>query len=212
LGFLLAAGGTDPALGATEMFTFSNPGFQTLVPYSPFTHTIPIPQFDPKLGTLISVTYTADFNATLTDDINLGAPNLLPASGFDPPPGLTYEFSFTDYFDDDIANLGTSGVIDFIHGAPNPAHLAIDSVFSDPAYLGVFVGTATVDFNGLSSVTMDGPDPGRELALQINAEGSITYTYAPVPEPPSLALFGIAGFALAALGLRGSRAAAPLSR
>jgi hypothetical protein len=70
-----------------------------------------------------------------------------------------------------------------------------------------------VDFDGLSSVVTDDPHPPADLALQINALGTITYTYAPIPEPPTLFLFGMAGFALAALKLhRGSRRFAGNSR
>jgi hypothetical protein len=77
-------------------------------------------------------------------------------------------------------------MIDFVHGGPNPAHLAIHNLFSDPAYLSPFVGIGTVDFNGLSSVVTNDTDLARNLALQINAMGTITYNYAPVPEPSSL--------------------------
>jgi hypothetical protein len=203
LGALLASGQGGPAWGATEVISFENRGFQTPVPYAPFTHVIPLPQFDGSKGTLISVTYATDFfYATLTPDIHLGMPNLLPSSNpFDPPPGVDYKFTFTDYFGDDPLRLATSGEIDFVHGGDNPAFFAIDSVFSNPADLGVFVGTGTVDFNGLSSVVTNDKNAAPDLALQINAMGSITYTYIAVPEPASGLLVGMAGFLLAALKL-----------
>jgi len=204
LGFLVASGEARPAHGAAVVVSFANPGFQTPAPYDPFVHTIPIAQFNPALGTLISVTYDADLFASLTGFTGFGMPNPLPpASPFDTPSGVSYTFSFTDYFAGDSSNLGTSGEIDFVHGGANPGHLTIHNVFSDPAYLSVFVGNGTVDFDGLSSVVTDDPHPPPDLALQINATGTITYTYAPVPEPPTLFLFGMAGFVLAALKLRG---------
>jgi hypothetical protein len=93
-----------------------------------------------------------------------------------------------------------------VHDGANPGQTTIHSVFADPTYLPAFVGNGTVDFDGLSSVVTDDPHPPSNLALQINAQGSIAYTYTPIPEPPTLFLFGMAGFALAALKLhRGSR-------
>ena len=62
-----------------------------------------------------------------------------------------------------------------------------------------------MDFNGLSSVVTNDLNLDRNLVLQINAQGSITYTYTAIPEPPSLFLVGVAGFALAAFGFRGGR-------
>jgi len=204
LGVFLASGEHRPARGATVVVTFANPGFQTPAPYPPFVHVLPIAQFNSGLGTLSSVTYDADLYASLTGFTGFGNPNPLPpASPFDPPGGVTYTFSFTDYFAGDDQNLGTSGTIDFVHGGANPGHLILHNVFSNPAYLSPFVGTGTVDFDGLSSVVTNDLNPPLDLALQINATGTITYTYAPIPELPTVFLFGMAGFALAALQLSG---------
>ena len=90
-----------------------------------------------------------------------------------------------------------------MHDGANPGPATIHSVFSGPTYLSAFVGDGTVDFDGLSSVVTDDLHPPPDLALQINARGSITYTYAPISEPQTLFLFSIAGFALAALKLHG---------
>jgi len=197
VGILLASGEAYPAHGATVVVSFANPGFQTPAPYPPFVHAIPIAQFNPALGTLSFVTYDADLYASLTGFTGLGIPNPLPpASPFDPPAGVYYNFSFTDYFAGDELHLGTSGMIDFVHGGANPGHLVIHSVFSDATYL-------SADFDRLSSVVTNDTDLTRNLALQINATGTITYTYAPVPEPSSLFLFAMAGVALAGLRLRG---------
>jgi hypothetical protein len=206
LGIILASGEAYPAHSATETIDFANPGFQT--PYPQFVHVIPIAQFSPALGTLSSVTYDADLDASLTGFTGLGKPNPLPpAAPFDPPAGVTYTFAFEDYFAGDKDHLGTGPqTIEFVHNGPNPGHLSIHVVFSDPTYLPAFVGQGTVDFDGLSSVVTNDPLPPSDLALQINAQGTITYTYAPIPEPPTIFLFGTAGFALAALKLhRGSR-------
>jgi hypothetical protein len=61
-----------------------------------------------------------------------------------------------------------------------------------------------VAFNGLSSVVTN-DDVNRNLALQINAEGKVTYAYTPVPEPSSSLRVGMAGLALAAFRLHGAR-------
>ena len=206
LGVLLASGGAHPARGATFVIDFANPGFQTPAPYPPFVHVIPLAQFNPAWGTLTSVTYDVDFfYASLTGFTGFGKPNLLPpASPFNPPTGVTYTFFFEDYFAGDKEHLGTGEQkIEFVHDGANPGQATIHSVFFDPTYLTAFVGNETVDFDGLSSVVTDDPNPPPDLALQINARGSITYTYTPVPEAPSLFLFGMAGLALAALRLRG---------
>ena len=125
---------------------------------------------------------------------------------------MTYTFAFEDYFAGDMEHLGTGPQsIEFVHDGANPGHLTIHSVFSDPAYLSAFVGNGTVDFDGLSSVVTDDLNPPSDLALQINATGTITYAYAPIPEPPTLFLFGMAGVAVAGLKLsRGARRLAGL--
>jgi hypothetical protein len=205
LGVLLFSGEAYPAQGATMVVGFANPGFQTPAPYAPFVHVIPIAQFNPAWGTLSSVTYDADLYASLTGFTGFGKPNLLPpASPFNPPTGVTYTFAFEDYFAGDKEHLGTGEqTIEFVHDSPNPGHLTIHNVFSDPTYLSAFVGSGTVDFDGLSSVVTDDTHPPLDLALQINATGTITYTYTPIPEPPTVFLFALAGFVLAALKLCG---------
>jgi hypothetical protein len=93
------------------------------------------------------VTYDADLYASLTGFTGFGKPNPLPpASPFNPPTGVTYTFSFTDYLAGDDQHLGTNGTIDFVHGGANPGHLTIHNVFSDPAYLSAFVGNGTDRF------------------------------------------------------------------
>jgi hypothetical protein len=207
LGLLLASGEAYPARAAmAPPINFANPGFQNPAPYSPFVHTIPIPQFSAR-GILTSVIYDADLYASLTTFTNFGQPNPLPPPPptFNPPAGgIYYNFVFEDYFAGDKLHLGTGEqTIEFIHDGDNPGHLKLHFKFSDPAYLSPFVGNGTVDFDGLSSVVTNDGAPPPDLALQINATGSITYIYTPIPEPPSVLLFGMAGFALAALRLRG---------
>jgi hypothetical protein len=199
----LGTGAQCPAGAATLVVDFANPGFQTPAPYPPFVHVIPIPQFNPVLGDLISVDYDADFYASLTGFTGFGMPNPLPpASPFDPPAGITYTFAFTDYFAGDPLHLGTGGTVVFEDGGSNPAHLIIHNAFTDPAYLPAFVGIGTFEFDGLSSVTTNDADTTRDLALQINATGTITFNYTPAPEPTSAALLGTTLLALAGFGRR----------
>jgi hypothetical protein len=167
-----------------------------------------VPQFNPTLGTLESVTLTANANyvvspfrvenqnpsqggnVTITLSYSWGviAPDGLNVGGSDSSTGTGYVSAFdgiADGYGPDSYSVGGSG--------SGSAANTIDSAFSDYEGLGI----VTIYVGGGGGGGMIG-DPGLWLTPIFSGEspgtlhgpvvGDVTYTYSPVPEPSTLAM------------------------
>lgn len=174
-------------------------------------------QFDPALGTLESVTLSANANyvaspfrvenqnpsqggnVSITMNISWGvmAPDGLNVGGSDSWIGMGYVSAFdgiADGYGPDSYSFGGSG--------SGSGANTINSAFSD--YEGL--GSVAIYVGGGGGGGMMG-DPGLQLTPIFSGEspgtlhgsvvGKVTYTYSPVPEPSTLAMF----LSLAAAGL-----------
>jgi hypothetical protein len=204
----LLAGAADGGIVSYTSAPFSGQGG---------TSTAQIPQFDPSIGVLTSVTleFTGTFTPILavfnfssapatvdsfanTTGVNPlgGSPGTpIPLDFFDPFGGL----SLIDYETDMFGQVVIPGLNEF----PQPADIAgiPDITSSVPSSsFGDFVGLGTtpVDYTQTGSSFIGGRVlDGSDIVFGWDGlvEGVVEVTYEYVPSPGALALFGVAGLA-----------------
>lgn len=183
-----------PAAARAEMVSYSTPtGTAVLRPV--------LPQFDPSLGTLTRVDFTAsgsvDLRTTLTGDPSVGVGRytqrvdiggVFPPIGSAPIASSVASISFQYPPFTSIFNLG-------------------GSYFTSPSFtgdLGRWVGTGQVALGLDYTITLTNPPRG-VITGPTMASGiaSVTYTYTPVPEPAGVLLLGAGLATLGAAAVAG---------
>ncbi|QQE12988.1 PEP-CTERM sorting domain-containing protein [Planctomycetota bacterium] len=202
----IAATGLTAATASAALIDDSAP---FAFPLSPATQTVALDQFDPALGTLISV--TIEIEGEVTADITAENDSVLDAPG--------YQISLTANFE--AVAPGTSAVValndawaqalvatDGVPGSGADFHdfgtLSDDNSNSNSIVSGLapYIGTGTidVDVNGSAGFSFSGTTDSSLDISNLAGEGEVTviYNYIPIPEPASMALLGLGGVAILA--------------
>lgn len=167
-------------------------------------------QFDPTLGTLISVTARLEVSVSWFGDLDFQPP---PQDPRDPPRVGEAMASFSNSRYDAVSPYFNVGVVqdgeayfDLTQIGPTPFHVdGVQSQDRSAEDVNPFIGTGTVFFEQLGNPgnfqLSLGPDVyGDEGSWFGQTQGilTLTYEFTPVPEPSTMALatFGLVGLAV----------------